>query len=71
MGVPLAAGVASLGIPPLLSKAYLSPRVQNFYEQMNIRDPLLNYMASPTEATGLFAASPSGLLGLAPDLTGY
>ena len=68
MGVPLAAGAASLGIPPILSKAYLSPAVQNFYERLNIKDPLLNYMASPTEATQMFAASPQGLLGLAPDL---
>jgi hypothetical protein len=68
MGVPLAAGAASLGIPPVLSKAYLSPAVQNFYERLNITEPLLNYMASPAEATQMFAASPQGLLGLAPDL---
>jgi hypothetical protein len=68
MGVPLAAGAASLGIPPILSKAYLSPAVQNFYERLNITEPLLNYMASPAEATQMFAASPQGLLGLAPDL---
>ena len=68
MGVPLAAGAACLGIPPILSKAYLSPAVQNFYERLNITEPLLNYMASPAEATQMFAASPQGLLGLAPDL---
>ena len=68
MGVPLAAGAASLGIPPVLTKAYLSPAVQNFYERLNITEPLLNYMASPAEATQMFAASPQGLLGLAPDL---
>jgi hypothetical protein len=68
MGVPLAAGAASLGIPPILSKAYLSPAVQNFYERLNITEPLLNYMASPAEATQMFAASPQGLLGLAPQL---
>jgi hypothetical protein len=68
MGVPLAAGAASLSIPPILSKAYLSPAVQNFYERLNITEPLLNYMASPAEATQMFAASPQGLLGLAPDL---
>jgi hypothetical protein len=68
MGVPLAAGAASLGIPPMLSKAYLSPAVQNFYERLNITEPLLNYMASPAEATQMFAASPQGLLGLAPQL---
>jgi hypothetical protein len=64
----LAAGAASLGIPPMLSKAYLSPAVQNFYERLNITEPLLNYMASPAEATQMFAASPQGLLGLAPQL---
>lgn len=69
MGVPLAAGAASLGIPPLLTKAYLNPAVQNFYQRLNIKDPLLDYMASPAEATQMFAASPQGLLGLAPDLT--
>jgi hypothetical protein len=68
MGVPLAAGAASLGLSPLLSKAYLSPTIQNFYERMNITEPLLNYMASPAEATQMFAASPQGLLGLAPQL---
>jgi len=68
MGVPLVAGAASLGIPPVLTKAYLSPAVQNFYERLNITEPLLNYMASPAEATQMFAASPQGLLGLAPDL---
>jgi hypothetical protein len=68
VGVPLAAGAASLGIPALATKAYLSPAVQNFYERLNITEPLLNYMASPAEATQMFAASPQGLLGLAPDL---
>jgi hypothetical protein len=69
MGVPLAAGAASLGIPPMLTKAYLSPAMQNFYQRLNIKDPLLDYMASPAEASQLFAASPQGLLGLAPDLS--
>jgi len=68
MGVPLAAGAASLAIPALASKAYLSPAMQNFYQRLNITDPLLNYMASPAEASQMFAASPQGLLGLAPDL---
>jgi len=68
MGVPLAAGAASLGLSPILTKAYLNPAVQNFYQRMNITEPLLNYMASPAEATQMFAASPQGLLGLAPDL---
>ena len=68
MGIPLAAGAASLGIPPMLTKAYLSPAMQNFYQRLNITDPLLNYMASPAEASQMFAASPQGLLGLAPDL---
>ena len=68
MGVPVAATAASLGFPALATKAYLNPAVQNFYERMNITEPLLNYMASPAEATQMFAASPQGLLGLAPDL---
>jgi len=68
MGVPVAATAASLGFPALATKAYLNPAVQNFYQRMNITEPLLNYMASPTEATQMFAASPQGLLGLAPDL---
>jgi hypothetical protein len=68
MGVPVAATAASLGFPALATKAYLSPTMQNFYERMNITEPLLNYMASPAEATQMFAASPQGLLGLAPDL---
>ena len=68
MGVPVAATAASLGFPTLATKAYLNPAVQNFYERMNITEPLLNYMASPAEATQMFAASPQGLLGLAPDL---
>lgn len=68
MGVPVAATAASLGFPALATKAYLNPAVQNFYERMNITEPLLNYMASPAEATKMFAASPQGLLGLAPDL---
>ena len=57
-----------MGFPALATKAYLNPAVQNFYERMNITEPLLNYMASPAEATQMFAASPQGLLGLAPDL---
>jgi hypothetical protein len=68
MGVPVAATAASLGFPALATKAYLNPAVQNFYQRMNITEPLLNYMASPAEATQMFAASPQGLLGLAPDL---
>lgn len=68
MGVPVAATAASLAFPALATKAYLNPAVQNFYERMNITEPLLNYMASPAEATQMFAASPQGLLGLAPDL---
>jgi hypothetical protein len=68
MGVPVAATAASLGFPALATKAYLSPTMQNFYERLNITEPLLNYMASPAEATQMFAASPQGLLGLAPDL---
>jgi len=68
-GVPIAATAAALGFPALATKAYLSPAIQNFYERMNITDPLLNYMASPAEATQMYSASPQGLLGLAPDLS--
>jgi len=68
MGVPVAATAAALGFPALATKAYLNPTLQNFYERMNITEPLLNYMASPAEATQMFAASPQGLLGLAPQL---
>jgi hypothetical protein len=68
-GVPIGATAAALGFPALATKAYLSPTVQNLYQKLNITDPLLNYMASPAEATQMFAASPQGLLGLAPDLT--
>lgn len=67
-GVPLGATAAGLAVPALATKAYLNPTVQNLYERLNITDPLLNYMASPAEATQMFAASPQGLLGLAPDL---
>ena len=68
MGVPVAATAAALGFPALATKAYLNPAVQNIYQRLNITDPLLNYMASPAEATQMFAASPQGLLGLAPQL---
>jgi hypothetical protein len=68
VGVPLAATATGLALPALATKAYLNPAVQNLYQRLNITDPLLNYMASPAEATQMFAASPQGLLGLAPDL---
>ena len=68
VGVPIGATAAGLAFPALATKAYLSPTVQNLYQKMNITDPLLNYIASPAEATQMFAASPQGLLGLAPDL---
>jgi len=68
VGVPLGATAAALGVPYALTKGYLNPAVQNFYERMKITEPLLNYMASPAEATQMFAASPQGLLGLAPQL---
>ena len=67
MGFPLAAGAASLGIPPLLTKAYLSPTVQNLYEQMNVVDPLLNYMRAPINPMLEYAASPN-LLYSAPQI---
>jgi hypothetical protein len=67
MGVPLAAGAASLAIPPLLTKAYLSPTVQSLYERMNVVDPLLNYMRAPINPMLEYAASPN-LLYSAPQI---
>ena len=66
--VAVAPAVTVCAVPALATKAYLNPTLQNFYQRMNITEPLLNYMASPAEATQMFAASPQGLLGLAPDL---
>lgn len=67
MGVPLATAAAGLAGPAIASKAYLSPRVQNFYEGLNIADPLLNYMERPLDPMMRYSASPN-LLYVAPDM---
>lgn len=44
-GEPVIGPMLSLGIPPLATRAYLSPAMQNIYG--NTLDPLFNYMAAP------------------------
>jgi hypothetical protein len=66
MGIPLATTAAGLAGPAIASKAYLSPRVQNFYEGLNISDPLLNYLSNPVDPMLRYAASPN-LLNIAPE----
>jgi len=66
VGVPLAATAAGLAGPAMATKAYLSPRVQNFYEGLNITDPLMNYLASPVDPMLRYAATPN-LLNIAPE----
>lgn len=46
-GEPVIGPMLSLGIPPLATKAYLSPAMQNIYG--NTLDPLFNYMAAPVD----------------------
>lgn len=70
MGVPLAAAAAGLAAPAIASKAYLSPRVQNFYEGLNITDPLMNYLSSPVDPMLRYAASPN-LLNIVPETEPY
>jgi hypothetical protein len=70
VGVPLAATAAGLAGPAIASKAYLSPRVQNFYEGLNITDPMMNYLANPIEPMLKYAATPN-LLNIAPDTEPY
>jgi hypothetical protein len=70
MGVPLAAAAAGLAAPAIASKAYLSPRVQNFYEGLNITDPLMNYLSSPVDPMLRYAASPN-LLNIVPEPEPY
>jgi len=70
VGVPLAATAAGLAGPAIASKAYLSPRVQNFYEGLNITDPMMNYLANPVEPMLKYAATPN-LLNIAPDTEPY
>lgn len=70
VGVPLAATAAGLAGPAIASKAYLSPRVQNFYEGLNITDPLMNYLSNPVDPMLRYAASPN-LLNIAPEPEPY
>jgi len=70
VGVPLAATAAGLAGPAIASKAYLSPRVQNFYEGLNITDPLMNYLASPVDPMLRYAATPN-LLNIVPEPEPY
>lgn len=67
VGVPLAATAAGLAGPAIASKAYLSPKVQGFYDRLNITDPLLNYLENPVDPMMRYAASPN-LLFTAPDV---
>lgn len=46
-GEPVLGPMLSLGVPPLATKAYLSPAMQNIYG--NTLDPLFNYMAAPVD----------------------
>lgn len=46
-GEPVIGPMLSLGVPPLATKAYLSPAMQNIYG--NTLDPLFNYMAAPVD----------------------
>jgi hypothetical protein len=70
VGIPLASAAAGLAAPAIASKAYLSPRVQNFYEGLNITDPMMNYLANPIEPMLKYAATPN-LLNIAPDTEPY
>jgi hypothetical protein len=70
MGIPLASAAAGLAAPAIASKAYLSPRVQNFYEGLNISDPLMNYLSSPVDPMLRYAASPN-LLNIVPEPEPY
>jgi hypothetical protein len=70
VGLPLAAAAAGLAGPAIASKAYLSPRVQNFYEGLNITDPLMNYLSSPVDPMLRYAASPN-LLNIVPEPEPY
>jgi hypothetical protein len=70
VGIPLASAAAGLAAPAIASKAYLSPRIQNFYEGLNITDPMMNYLANPVEPMLKYAATPN-LLNIAPDTEPY
>jgi hypothetical protein len=44
--------------------------VQNFYEGLNISDPLMNYLSSPVDPMLRYAASPN-LLNIVPEPEPY
>lgn len=58
-GEPVIGPLLSLGVPPLATKAYLSPAMQNIYG--NTLDPLFNYMAAPVQPMLQYAGG-TGLL---------
>jgi hypothetical protein len=58
-GEPVLGPLFSLGVPPLATKAYLSPTMQNLYG--NTLDPLFNYMAAPVNPMLQYMGS-AGLL---------
>jgi len=60
-GEPILGTALALGTPALASKMYLSPTVQNLYDRLRIRDPLLNYMANPLDPMSQYMQTP-GLL---------
>jgi len=70
VGIPLATAAAGLAAPAIASKMYLSPRVQNFYEGLNITDPLMNYLSNPVDPMLRYAASPN-LLNIVPEPEPY
>jgi hypothetical protein len=60
-GEPILGTALALGTPALASKIYLSPTVQNLYDRLRIKDPLLNYMANPIDPMRQYLQTP-GLL---------
>jgi hypothetical protein len=58
-GEPVIGPMLSLGVPPLATRAYLSPAMQNIYG--NTLDPLFNYMAAPVDPMMRFVGG-TGLL---------
>lgn len=63
-GEPILGTALALGTPALATKAYLSPAVQKFYGNLNITDPLVNYMASPLSPTMQYMATPGAAMGM-------
>ena len=58
-GEPVIGPMLSLGVPPLATRAYLSPAMQTIYG--NTLDPLFNYMAAPVDPMMRFVGG-TGLL---------